>query len=100
MFFPGVASATAEFARVLRPGGRVCSSLWARARAERVDDDRHGGDRGGGGAGSAGRGGPGMFRCAAPGYVSARYETAGSREVAGWDVGVELVTDPPRSTGR
>jgi hypothetical protein len=37
--------------------------------------------------------GPGMFRCAAPGYVSALFEAAGLREVAEWDVGVELVTD-------
>ena len=29
MFFPDVARATAEFARVLRPGGRLCSSVWA-----------------------------------------------------------------------
>ena len=32
-----------------------------------------------------------MFRCAAPGYVSALYEVAGLRDVAEWDVGVELV---------
>src|ERR1022692_3457554 len=30
MFFPDVARATAEFARVLRPGERLCSSVWAR----------------------------------------------------------------------
>jgi hypothetical protein len=36
-----------------------------------------------------------MFRCAAPGYVSALYEAAGLRDVAEWDVGVELVTDSP-----
>ena len=35
-----------------------------------------------------------MFRCAAPGYVSALYE-AGLRDVAEWDVGVELVTRSP-----
>ena len=35
-----------------------------------------------------------MFRCAAPGYVSALYE-AGLRDVAEWDVGVELVTGSP-----
>jgi hypothetical protein len=39
--------------------------------------------------------GPSMFRCAAPGYVSALYEAAGLRGVAEWDVGVELVTDSP-----
>ena len=95
MFFPDVAKATAEFARVLKPGGRVCSSVWAgpgenpwttiamqAIAAEAVlappDPD-----------------GPGMFRCAAPGYVSALYQAAGLRDVAEWDVGVELVTDSP-----
>ena len=36
-----------------------------------------------------------MFRCAAPGYVSALYEAAGLRDVAEWNVGVELVTRSP-----
>ena len=39
--------------------------------------------------------GPNMFRCAAPGYVSALYEAAGLCDVAEWDVGVELVTRSP-----
>ncbi len=30
MFSPDVANATAEFARVLKPGGRVCSSVWVK----------------------------------------------------------------------
>jgi SAM-dependent methyltransferase len=95
MFFPDVAGATAEFARVLKPGGRLCSSVWVKPEenpwttiamqaiaAEAVltppDPD-----------------GPNMFRCAAPGYVGDLYEAAGLRDVAEWDVGVELVTRSP-----
>jgi hypothetical protein len=39
--------------------------------------------------------GPSMFRCAAPGYVSALYQAAGLRDIAEWDADVELVTSSP-----
>jgi SAM-dependent methyltransferase len=95
MFFPDVAKATAEFVRVLEPGGRLCSSVWVKPEenpwtsiamqaiaTETVlappDPD-----------------GPNMFRCATPGQVSALYEGAGLRDVAEWDVVVELVTRSP-----
>lgn len=92
MFFPDVAKATAEFARVLRPGGRLASSVWVKpdenpwttvlmqaiaTEVELPTPDPEG---------------PNMYRCAAPGYVRALYEGAGFRDVAEWDVGVELVT--------
>lgn len=97
MFFPDAAQATAEFARVLRPGGRLCSAVWVKPEANpwtsiamqaiatevavpAPDPDPDG---------------PNMFRCASPGYVSALYERAGLRDVAEWDVGVELVTRSP-----
>jgi len=95
MFFPDVAKATAEFARVLVPGGRLCWSVWVKPEenpwtaiamqaiaTEAVvpppDPD-----------------GPNMFRCAATGYVSTLYEDAGLHDVAEWDVDVELVTRSP-----
>jgi SAM-dependent methyltransferase len=95
MFFPDLAKATAEFARVLEPGGRLCSSVWVKpdenpwttvamqaiateAVVAPPDPD-----------------GPNMFRCAAPGSVRALYEGAGLGDVDEWDVDVELVTESP-----
>jgi ubiquinone/menaquinone biosynthesis C-methylase UbiE len=95
MFLPDLAEATAEFARVLKPGGRLCSSVWVKpdenpwtaivmqAIATEVvvaPPDANG---------------PNMFRCAAPGSVSALYESAGLIDITEWDVDVELVTESP-----
>jgi ubiquinone/menaquinone biosynthesis C-methylase UbiE len=94
-FFPDLDKATAEFTRVLRPGGRLCASVWVKpeenpwttiamqaiaAEAEVAPADPDG---------------PNMYRCAAPRYVTALYEGAGLRDVAEWDVDVELVTRSP-----
>jgi SAM-dependent methyltransferase len=95
MFFPDVAAATAEFARVLKPGGRLCSSVWVNpeenpwttivmqaisAEAVLAPPDPES---------------PTMFRCAAPGYISALYAAAGLNGVTEWNVKVELVSRSP-----
>jgi SAM-dependent methyltransferase len=95
MFFPDVAKATAEFARVLRPGGRLCSSVWATPGENPWTTIAMQAIATEAALAPPGPGRPGMFRCAAPGYVSALYEAAGLRDVAEWDVGVELVTRSP-----
>ena len=96
MFFPDLAAATAEIARVLRPGGRVCASVWVRpeenpwtsvamdAIAAEVPVPPPNPD------------GPSMFRCAAPGCVRDLYTAAGLGDVDEWDVRVELVTESPQ----
>ena len=95
MFLPDLAKATAEFVRVLRPGGRLCSSVWVKPEENpwtsiAMQEIAREAD-----LAPRDPGGPGMFRCAAPGYVSSLYETAGLRDVAEWEVGVELVTRSP-----
>ncbi|MGH8888681.1 MAG: class I SAM-dependent methyltransferase [Acidothermaceae bacterium] len=95
MFFPDLAKATAEFKRVLKPGGRICSSVWVRPEqnpwtaiaTQAIATEAV--------VPSADPDGPNMFRCAAPGFVSALYQGAGLRDIAESDVGVELVTQSP-----
>ncbi len=95
MFFPDGDQAAAELARVLKPGGRIAATVWIepernpwttismQAVASEVEVP------------APLPGAPSMFRCAAPGHVSALYETAGLTDVAEHDVPLELVTDSP-----
>lgn len=95
MFLPDLAKATSEFARVLKSGGRLCSSVWVKPEEnpwtiivmQAITSEVV--------LAPPEPNGPNMFRCAAPGYVSNLYEAAGLHDVAEWDIDVELVTQSP-----
>ena len=67
MFFPDVVKATAGFARVLKPGGRVCSSVWAGPGENPWTAIAMQAVAAGAVVAPPGPDGPHMFRCAAPG---------------------------------
>lgn len=95
MFFPDVAAAAREFARVARPGARVCTAVWGEPEknpwatsimgtiARHVDLP------------APPPGSPGLFRCASPGYMRAVFAEAGLRDIAEEEVACDMVIDTP-----
>ncbi len=95
MFFPDMAAAADELARVLRPGGVVSAAVWADAASNpwaaipmseigKVVD-----------LPAPPPGAPGLFRCAAPGFVGSLFANAGLEVVGEEDVAVFAHAEPP-----
>lgn len=82
MFFPDVDLSVKEFARVTRPGGRVCAAVWEAPDknswattimgtiSKHVDMP------------TPPPGSPGLFRCAAPGFMEAVFRKGGLKDIA------------------
>jgi ubiquinone/menaquinone biosynthesis C-methylase UbiE len=95
MFFPDVLAAAREFTRVAKPGARVCTAVWAAPEknpwatiimgtiAKHVELPPQP------------AGAPGLFRCAAPGYMAKVFSEAGLRDVTEKEVGVPITFENP-----
>ena len=92
MFFPDIPVAVSELTRVLKPGGKVCTAVWAQpegnpwatipmgAIAMEADMPATPPDA------------PGLFRCAAPGAIGDVFAAAGLHDVRETDVRAALAT--------
>jgi ubiquinone/menaquinone biosynthesis C-methylase UbiE len=95
MFFPDVLGAARELARVARPGARITTAVWGAPEknpwattimgtiAKHVDLP------------APPPGAPGLFRCAAPGYMAGVFREAGLRNITEREVAVPIAFDEP-----
>ncbi|MGA9165558.1 MAG: methyltransferase domain-containing protein, partial [Thiobacillus sp.] len=95
MFFPDVAVAAREFARVARPGARICAAVWGEPAknpwatsimgtiARHVEMP------------APPAGSPGLFRCAPTGTMRAVFAEGGFRDIVEEEVSCDMVIDTP-----
>jgi ubiquinone/menaquinone biosynthesis C-methylase UbiE len=95
MFFPDIATAAKEMARVAKPGARVCTAVWSTPAknpwattimgtiARHVEIP------------SPPPGSPGLFRCAPEGMMVETFKKAGLHDVAEEEVTTMMVHDNP-----
>jgi ubiquinone/menaquinone biosynthesis C-methylase UbiE len=95
MFFPDVAGAARELARVAKPGARVCAAVWSAPELNPWATTM---------LGAIGRrvpapppqpDSPGLFRCAPEGYLRRVFADAGLQEIAEEEVSSDLVLADP-----
>jgi hypothetical protein len=88
-------AAAKEFARVLRPGGVVSTSVWAEPAANEWATVPMGVIAEVVEIPPPPPGAPGLFRCAAPGFVAELFGAAGLDVVSEQDVGITASVEPP-----
>ena len=96
MFFPDVAVAAREFARVAKPGARIATAVWGEPAknpwatiitetiARHVEMPP-----------APPPGSPGLFRCAPAGFMRAAFAEAGLRDIVEEEVSCDMVIDTP-----
>lgn len=95
MFFPDVSAATREFARVAKPGARICAAVWGEPQKNPWATTI---------MGTIARhvtmpapppGSPGLFRCATEDYMRAVFVESGLRDISEEEVSVDMEHDTP-----
>ncbi|APA00087.1 class I SAM-dependent methyltransferase [Flavobacterium commune] len=82
MFFPDMQMAAKELARVLKPGGRITTSVWAGPEKNFWVTAIGGTINKNMGLEAPPEGAPGMFRCAKPGFIANMFKEAGLRNIS------------------
>lgn len=95
MFFPDLAEATGELARVLAPGGRLCASVWVNPDENPWTSILQEAITAVTTVTPPSPDAPHMYRCASPGQLGALFAAAGLDDVAELEVTVELVARTP-----
>jgi ubiquinone/menaquinone biosynthesis C-methylase UbiE len=95
MFFPDVSAATREFARVAKPGARICAAVWGEPEKNPWATTI---------MGTIARhvtmpapppGSPGLFRCASAGFMRAVFAESGLRDISEEEVSADMEHDTP-----
>jgi ubiquinone/menaquinone biosynthesis C-methylase UbiE len=89
MFFPDMLLAAKEMARVLKPGGRISTSIWGEAKSNAWITAMMGPINEVLQLQPQPQGAPGIFRCAGPGMMEELFKKAGFRNIISSDVSGE-----------
>ncbi len=96
MFFPDVAAAAHEFARVAKPGATICTAVWGEPSKNPWATTIMGTIARHVAMPTPPPGSPGLFRCAPAGFMSKVFAEAGLRDIAEEEVSCDMVLDTPQ----
>ena len=82
MFFPDMLLAAKEMARVLKPGGRIATSVWGMPEKNSWITATMGALNKNMQLPPPPPGAPGMFRCANPGFIAGLFQQAGLKNIS------------------
>jgi ubiquinone/menaquinone biosynthesis C-methylase UbiE len=95
MFFPDIAAAADEFARVAKPGARICAAVWSEPEKNPWATMIVGTIARHVAMPTPAPGSPGLFRCAHAGFMRDVFAAAGLRDIAEEQVSSEMIHETP-----